>query len=246
MECSRDVLVDNDREDVFHPKILSLDLEDLKSLESKATEALSLFGGLDIIVNNAGMSVRGGTLETEVSVYSRLMTVNYLGCVELSRHLVPHMISRGSGHVMVVSSVQGLLPVPGRAAYCGSKHALQAWADCLRAEVCQSGVKVSVVSPGYVNTDLSKHALTATGKRQAGGSWSKYPLDVLLGQFYGVKDANQERGYSVEYVAEKIIQYLLCGNQQLILAPLYVRLAVLLRAFLPTIYFIIMSRRVKN
>merc|ERR1712242_552738 len=87
LEELRDVLVDNDREDVFHPKILSLDLEDLKSLESKATEALSLFGGLDIIVNNAGM------------------TVNYLGCVELSRHLVPHMISRGSGHVMVVSSV---------------------------------------------------------------------------------------------------------------------------------------------
>ena len=54
----RDVLVDNDREDVFQPKILSLDLEELKPLESKATEALSLFGGVDIIVNNAGMSVR--------------------------------------------------------------------------------------------------------------------------------------------------------------------------------------------
>ena len=61
-----------------------------------------------------------------------------------------------------------------------------------------------------------------------------------------MKDANQERGYSVEYVAEKIIQCLLAGNQQLILAPFYVRLAVLLRAFLPTIYFFIMSRRVKN
>ena len=53
-----------------------------------------------------------------MSVYSRLMRVNYLGCVELTRHLVPHMISRGSGHVMVVSSVQGLLPIPDRAAYC--------------------------------------------------------------------------------------------------------------------------------
>ena len=62
---------------------------------------------------------RGGTLETEVSVYSRLMRVNYLGSVELTRHLVPHMITRGSGHVLVVSSVQGLLPIPGRAAYCG-------------------------------------------------------------------------------------------------------------------------------
>ena len=61
---------------------------------------------------------RGGTLETEVSVYSRLLKVNYLGCVELTRHILPHMITRGEGHVVVVSSVQGLLPIPGRAAYC--------------------------------------------------------------------------------------------------------------------------------
>merc|ERR1719239_1012330 len=63
LEELRDVLVENGREDVFQPKVLSLDLEELDSLESKASEALSLFGGLDIIVNNAGMSVRGGTME---------------------------------------------------------------------------------------------------------------------------------------------------------------------------------------
>ena len=106
---------------------------------------------------------RGGALETEISVYSRLMTVNYLGCVELSSYLVPHMVSRGSGHVLVISSVQGLLPIPGRAAYCSSKHALQSWADCLRAELPRDTVKVSVISPGYVNTDLSRNALTASG-----------------------------------------------------------------------------------
>ena len=61
-----------------------------------------------------------------------------------------------------------------------------------------------------------------------------------------MKDANQERGYSVEYVAQNIIKGLLAGNQQLILAPFYVRMAVLLRAFLPTVYFYIMSRRFKN
>ena len=73
-----------------------------------------------------------------------------------------------------------------------------------------------------------------------------YQQYLLVGQFYGVKDANQERGYSVEYVAENIIKCLLAGNKQLILAPFYVRVAVLLRAFLPTIYFFIMSRRVRN
>ena len=62
-------------------------------------------------------------------VYSRLLAVNYLGCVELTRHLLPPMISRGSGHVVVVSSVQGLLPIPGRAAYCGR---LDDWLVCPR------------------------------------------------------------------------------------------------------------------
>ena len=69
---------------------------------------------------------------------------------------------------------------------------------------------------------------------------------VLLGQLYGVMDANQERGYSVEYVAENIINCLLADKPQLILAPFYVRIAVLLRTFLPTIYFYIMSRRAKK
>ena len=105
--------------DVYEPKILSLDLEELNTLKSKATEALSLFGSVDILVNNAGMSVRGGTLETDLSVYSRLININYLGCVDLTRHLLPSMITSSSGHVMVISSVQGLLPLPGRAAYCG-------------------------------------------------------------------------------------------------------------------------------
>ena len=69
---------------------------------------------------------------TELSVYSRLMSVNYLGVVELTRHVIPHMltrVSRDQGHVVVMSSVQGLLPIPWRGAYTASKHAVQAGID---------------------------------------------------------------------------------------------------------------------
>jgi len=228
LELLRDHLVNVGRPETFEPKILYLDLEDLKSLKSKAEEAMALFGQVDVIVHNAGMSVRGGALETEISVYSRLMRVNYLGCVELSSYLVPHMVSRGSGHVLVISSVQGLLPIPGRAAYCSSKHALQSWADCLRAELPRDTVKVSVISPSYVNTDLSRNALTASG------------------ELYGVLDSNQQRGYSVHYVAQNVINCLISGDRQVILAPLYVRLAVLLRAFLPNLYFYLIRRRAER
>ena len=91
------------------------------------------------------------------------MTVNYLGVVELTRHVVPDMLTRDSGHVLVISSVQGLLPTPWRSGYTASKHAVQAWADSLRSELCDTGVSVSVVSPGYVNTNLSRNALTSSG-----------------------------------------------------------------------------------
>ena len=147
----------------FEPKILTLDLEKIDTIKSKAEEAISMFGHLDILINNAGLSVRGGCLETDVSVYTRLMTVNFLGVVELTRHTCPDMLTRGSGHVVVISSVQGLLPTPYRGPYTASKHAVQAWADSLRAELVNTGITVTTVSPGYVNTNLSRNALTSSG-----------------------------------------------------------------------------------
>ena len=198
---------------------------------------------LILILSSLHCICRGGALETKLSVYSRLMTVNYLGCVELTSHLLPHMVTRGSGHLIVISSVQGLLPIPGRAAYSSSKHALQSWADCLRAELPRDTVRVSVISPGYVNTELSRHALTASGNFQVSPAVDGV---VCAGEVYGTMDANQERGYSVHYIAQNVINCLIRGDHQLILAPLYVRLAVLLRAFLPNLYFYLMSRRAER
>ena len=114
------------------------------------------------------MSVRGGCLETELAVFTRLMNVNFLGVVELTRCLVPGMLARpAGGHVVVVSSVQGRLPVPHRAAYTASKHAVQAWADSLRAELSHTRVAVTVISPGYVDTNLSRNALNSSGRNKA-------------------------------------------------------------------------------
>eukprot|EP00092_Neocalanus_flemingeri_P001774 GFUD01001892.1.p1 GENE.GFUD01001892.1~~GFUD01001892.1.p1 ORF type:complete len:304 (+),score=108.81 GFUD01001892.1:68-979(+) len=210
---------------MFHPQVLTLDLEDLDNIEAKAAEALKMFGTVDILVNNGGMSVRGGALETQLSVHQRLMNVNYFGSLELTRHLAPPMVEAGSGLVVLVSSVQGRLATPYRTAYAASKHALQAWADSLRAELSGGGVGVLVVSPGYVSTDLSRNALTASGDS------------------YGQLDKTTEQGYSVQYVAQQILESVVKGKKELILAPLHVRLAILLRALLPGIYFYIMKRK---
>lgn len=210
---------------VYDPKILSLDLEKIDTIKDKAEEAVKMFGCVDILVNNAGMSVRGGCLETDISVHSRLMTVNYLGVVELTRHVVPDMLTRDSGHVLVISSVQGLLPTPWRSGYTASKHAVQAWADSLRSELCDTGVSVSVVSPGYVNTNLSRNALTSSGEK------------------HGEMDSSTESGYSVEYVSDQVISCLLRQDCHLLLAPLYIRVAVILRTLLPALYRYIINKR---
>jgi len=208
--------------------VLSLDLEDGSSLGVKAKEALGVWGHIDILVNNGGVSVRGGALETEIEVHRRVMDINYFGAVELCRHMVPSMVGRGSGVVVMVSSVQGRIAVPFRSAYAASKHAIQAFSDCLRAEVSAKGVAVLVVSPGYVNTQLSKNALTEDGSK------------------HGKMDDTTEKGYKAEDVASKIIDSIKLGESELILCPLVHQLVIVIRAIIPTLYFYIMNRRAKK
>jgi len=225
----RNNLINGDKKGIetfYDPQVLTLDLEDLDNIKMKAEEALSMFGGIDYLVNNGGMSVRGSTLDTQLSVHQRLMNVNYFGSLELTRHITPHMC--GGGMVVIVSSVQGRLATPYRTAYAASKHAVQAWADCMRAELAEEGVDVLVISPGYVNTDLSRNALTHSGDR------------------YGHLDNTTEQGYSAKYVAQQIMESMVRRRKELILAPLHVWLAVLLRALLPGVYFYIMKRRARK
>lgn len=85
--------------------------------------------------------------------------------------MLPKMIERMTGHIVFVSSVQGRIAIPQRAAYAASKHACQAFADVLRAEVAQHNINVSVISPGYIQTALSMNALTGSGGKH-GGNYS--------------------------------------------------------------------------
>lgn len=81
---------------------------------------------------------------------------------------LPKMVERKSGHIIFISSVQGLIGLPERSAYAGSKHAMQAYADSLRAEMKQHNINVCVVSPGYVKTAVSINALTGSGQPHGG------------------------------------------------------------------------------
>jgi dehydrogenase/reductase SDR family protein 7B len=144
-------------------QILPLDVADLESVPYKAEQARALFGRIDILVNNAGISQRGRVVETEMVALQRVFQVNFFGAVALTKAVLPEMLERRAGQIVVVSSLTGKLPVPKHAAYCASKHALQGYFDSLRAEVARAGIQVTLLLPGFVQSELGKNSLDAHG-----------------------------------------------------------------------------------
>jgi short-subunit dehydrogenase len=147
-------------------KIITLDLEDYTNLQTKVDEALAAFGKIDILVNNGGISQRSFVKDTQITVDKRIMDINYLGTVALSKALLPHFIKNKSGHFVVTTSIVGIIGTPLRSSYAASKHALHGFFDSLRAEHYKDQIAVTLVCPGFVNTNISKNALTGNGTPQ--------------------------------------------------------------------------------
>ncbi|GAB5407648.1 MAG: SDR family NAD(P)-dependent oxidoreductase [Balneolaceae bacterium] len=143
--------------------ILPLDLADSESLPKKTTEALKAFGNIDVLVNNGGISQRSLFAESDMSTIRRLMEVNFFGSAELTRTILPSMIERKSGHIIVTSSVAGKFGTKFRSGYAASKHALHGLFDCIRQEMYEHNVAITMVCPGPIKTNITQNSLTADG-----------------------------------------------------------------------------------
>lgn len=144
-------------------ELLPLDLTRLETHESVARKAIDIYGQIDLLINNGGISQRGLAHETTTEVVRQVMEVNFFGTIHLTRQLLPHMMERRSGHIVVMSSVMGKFGTRLRSAYAASKHALHGWYDCLRQEVAVHNVDVTLVCPGYVRTNVTYNAMRADG-----------------------------------------------------------------------------------
>jgi len=147
-------------------QILPIDLEDYTHLIEKTAQALTFFGGIDILFNNGGISQRSLAKDTSIDVDKRIMDINYLGTIALTKALLPHFIEKNSGHFVVTTSIVGKVATPLRSSYSASKHALHGFFDSLRAEVYQNNIKVTLACPGFVQTNVSLNALTGDGSPQ--------------------------------------------------------------------------------
>lgn len=147
-------------------KILPLDLENYKNFNKIVEKAISLFGSVDVLINNGGISQRSLAADTSIDVDERIMKINYLGTVALTKALLPHFIENKKGSFVVTTSIVGKIGTPLRSTYAASKHALHGFFDSLRAEVFDKNIKVTIVCPGFVTTNVSKNALTGDGTPQ--------------------------------------------------------------------------------
>lgn len=146
--------------------VLPCDLSEDESVIEFAKDALEKCdGSVDMLILNGGMSSRSSFLDTDIRVDELLMKVNFLSGASISKQIIPSMVKRKAGAVVWISSLQGKIGTPFRTSYAASKFAVQGYCEALRAELAPSGVTVHCVSPGYINTNLSKNAATGDGSK---------------------------------------------------------------------------------
>lgn len=130
-----------------------------------AEEAIRHYGRIDILINNAGISMRALFEEVDLEVVRRVMEINFFGALYATRHCLPEIIKH-RGSVIGISSVAGFRGLPGRTGYSASKFALNGFLEVLRSELLKSGVHVMTACPGFTASNIRIRALTKDGSTQ--------------------------------------------------------------------------------
>ena len=192
---------------------LRCDIADAEAVERAVALAVERFGGIDVLVNNAGITHRSLFIETELAVFRRVMAVNFYGALHCTQAALPSLLAR-RGQIVVLSSLTGFAPLLYRSAYNASKHALHGLFDTLRMELDGTGVAITLACPGFTATDLRKNALVGDG------SVIRQPAVVLGAEVASPRD-----------VAEAIYQGALRRRRLLVLSNVNWRARILARFF---------------
>ncbi len=148
-------------------EILPCDLSHIEGLDAITDKAASIFGRIDVMFHNAGISQRSKTMETHFSVDKKIMDVNFFAPVKITKRLLPKMIESGGGTIAVTTSISGKFGFPLRSAYASSKFALYGFFETVQAEYYDENIRVVMVCPGRVKTNISFNALEADGTKHA-------------------------------------------------------------------------------
>ena len=199
-------------------KVVPMDLEDYAHAEAIATATCEALGPIDVLINNAGVSQRYSALDGSSAIDAKIMNTNYVGTVAITRPVLKAMTDHKKGHIVVVSSVLGLYGIQSRSAYAASKHALRGYFESLRNELSESPIGITMVYPGYVKTNVSKNAITATGKS------------------YGKMDKSHQAAMSAEDCATQIVRAIAKRRDVLVLGGFKEILGVYMSTYTPALF----------
>jgi short-subunit dehydrogenase len=197
--------------------VVPLDLASTAAMPAAVEAALAHGGRIEVMIHNAGISQRALAIDTDLEVDRRLLEVNFFGTVALTKALLPSMLEAGGGTLVVVTSLVGKIGTPLRSSYAASKHALHGFFDSLRAELWGQGIRVTLVCPGFIKTELPRHALTGDGSPQ------------------GTMDRAQLEGYPAERCAAKIVRAVERGREEVLIGGRE-KYAVYLKRLLPGLF----------
>jgi short-subunit dehydrogenase len=207
--------------------VMPFDMIDLSVHKEKVNEVMRIFGKIDFVILNAGVSQRSMIEHTKLDVYRQLFELNFFSVVSLTQAILPIFKSQKSGRFVPIASVAGRISTPRRAAYGATKHALIGFFDSLRAEVYDDGIRVTTVLPGYIKTNISIHALNEQGEK------------------YGKMDPNQAKGLDVNVTANAIIKAIDIGKNEFFIGGKLEAFGLFVKRFFPALLFW-MIRKIKN
>lgn len=223
----------------FPPKLVELDFINTESVPEVISEILECYGCLDVLIFNSSMKVKAPVQCLSLEMDRIVMDVNYFGPITLVKGVLPSLISRRTGHILLVNSIQGKLTVPFRATYAASKHAVQAFFDCLRAEVQEYGITISTVNHTFIKTPSTNSADEITAKSK----WT----DFLFGHWLETSDFKPKSlGVTPKEMATELLKTLSSKKKEILMARSIPKAALYVRSLFPNLFFAIMAAGVRN
>jgi len=203
--------------------IVMFDLTRLENIEQIVREQVEKFGRIDILMNISGISQRSLIKETSMDIYRKIMEINYFGTIAFTKAVLPYMIQQGGGQIVATSSIAGKFGFPLRSAYSSAKHALHGFYETLRLESLNDNIRVTILVPGRVQTNISVHSLTRDGTA------------------HGKMDPGQASGITPEKAARQIIRAIRKNKKEALIGGKEL-LMVYLKKYLPFIFYKIASK----
>ncbi|XP_056627535.1 dehydrogenase/reductase (SDR family) member 7Cb isoform X1 [Triplophysa dalaica] len=216
----------------FTPKIVLLDFSDMENISEMITEIEESYGCVDVLICNSSMKVKAPVQNLSLDMDKTIMDVNYFGPITLAKGVLPLMITRRAGQFVLVNSIQGKLSLPFRTSYAASKHAVQAFFDCLRAEVEEFGISVSTISHTFINALPQNTTPSKTP-----------PTNPLWAYIYCKLTTH---GVSSNALAQEILRTVNWHRREVLLSHPIPWMALYIRSLVPSFFFAVVAAGVKD